>query len=44
MIGGSQFLKEEGYKHLTDEDKAEVDKYVGFPNASVAYTGKALGY
>ncbi|ALT46879.1 hypothetical protein LDE05_01590 [Lactobacillus delbrueckii subsp. bulgaricus] len=31
MIGGSQFLKEEGYKHLNDEDKAEVDKYVGFP-------------
>lgn len=28
-------MKEEGYKHLTDEDKAEVDKYVGFPNAAV---------
>lgn len=35
MIDGSQFLKEEVYKHLTDEDKAEVDKYVGFPNAAV---------
>ena len=35
MIGGSQLLKEEVYKHLTDEDKAEVDKYVGFPNAAV---------
>lgn len=31
MIGGSQFLKEEGYKHLNAEDKAEVDKYIGFP-------------
>ena len=35
MIGGSQFLKEEVYKHLDDSVKADVDKYVGFPNAAV---------
>ncbi|MBA1392491.1 mannitol-1-phosphate 5-dehydrogenase [Lactobacillus sp. XV13L] len=35
MIGGSQLLKEEVYKHLEDTDKAFADEYVGFPNAAV---------
>jgi mannitol-1-phosphate 5-dehydrogenase len=35
MIGGSQFLKKEVYKHLDDAAKADVDKYIGFPNAAV---------
>lgn len=35
MIGGSQHLKEEVYKHLDDSVKPEIDKYIGFPNAAV---------
>ena len=35
MIGGSEHLKEEVYKHLDDDIKPEVDKYIGFPNAAV---------
>ena len=35
MIGGSEHLKEEVYKHLDDDMKPEVDKYIGFPNAAV---------
>ena len=35
MIGGSEHLKEEVYKHLDDDVKPEIDKYIGFPNAAV---------
>ena len=35
MIGGSQLLKAEVYKHLEDTDKAFADEYIGFPNAAV---------
>ncbi|CCI85874.1 mannitol-1-phosphate 5-dehydrogenase [Lactobacillus pasteurii DSM 23907 = CRBIP 24.76] len=35
MIGGSEHLKEEVYKHLADDVKPEVDQYIGFPNAAV---------
>lgn len=35
MIGGSQLLKAEVYKHLKDTDKAFADEYIGFPNAAV---------
>lgn len=35
MIGGSQLLKAEVYKHLDDADKNFADKYIGFPNAAV---------
>lgn len=35
MIGGSQLLKAEVYKHLKDTDKAFTDEYIGFPNAAV---------
>lgn len=35
MIGGSQFLKEEVYKHLSADDKAFADENIGFPNAAV---------
>lgn len=35
MIGGSQHLKDEVYKHLDDAVKPEIDKYIGFPNAAV---------
>ncbi|MEK3646372.1 mannitol-1-phosphate 5-dehydrogenase [Aeribacillus sp. FSL M8-0235] len=35
MIGGSQLLKEEVDKSLTDEEKQKLDQYVGFPNAAV---------
>jgi len=35
MIGGSQFLKGEVYKHLSDDDKRFADEYIGFPNAAV---------
>ncbi|BDR59977.1 mannitol-1-phosphate 5-dehydrogenase [Lactobacillus xylocopicola] len=35
MIGGSQLLKQEVYKHLEDSDKTFADKYIGFPNAAV---------
>ena len=35
MIGGSEHLKEEVYKHLDDATKVKVDKFIGFPNAAV---------
>ncbi|GEP19250.1 mtlD protein [Pediococcus argentinicus] len=35
MIGGSQFLKGEVYKTLSDDDKKFADEYIGFPNAAV---------
>ncbi|RMI77520.1 mannitol-1-phosphate 5-dehydrogenase [Streptococcus iniae] len=35
MIGGSQFLLEEVSKYLTEDNKAYLDHYVGFPNAAV---------
>lgn len=35
MIGGSEHLKEEVYKHLDDSVKSDVDQYIGFPNAAV---------
>ncbi len=35
MIGGSQFLKNEVYKHLDEATKAFADEYIGFPNAAV---------
>jgi mannitol-1-phosphate 5-dehydrogenase len=35
MIGGSSFLKEKVYEHLTDEEKATFDRLYGFPNSAV---------
>ncbi len=35
MIGGSQLLKTEVYKHLKTDVKNFADEYVGFPNAAV---------
>ena len=35
MIGGSQHLKAEVYKHLDNKSKTFVDTYIGFPNAAV---------
>ncbi|WP_099974519.1 mannitol-1-phosphate 5-dehydrogenase [Lactobacillus terrae] len=35
MIGGSQFLKDEVYKYLSDENKQFANKFIGFPNAAV---------
>lgn len=35
MIGGSEHLKEEVYKHLDDAIKVKVDKFISFPNAAV---------
>ncbi|MDA5388424.1 mannitol-1-phosphate 5-dehydrogenase [Loigolactobacillus backii] len=35
MIGGSQFLKTEVYKHLNADEQKYADAYVGFPNAAV---------
>ena len=35
MIGGSQFLFEKVQGFLSDEDKAYVEQYIGFPNAAV---------
>ncbi len=35
MIGGSQFLKTEVYKHLDAATKVFADEYIGFPNAAV---------
>lgn len=35
MIGGSQFLKQEVYKHLNDAEQAYANEYIGFPNAAV---------
>jgi mannitol-1-phosphate 5-dehydrogenase len=35
MIGGSRFLFSAVEKHLSDEDRRYVERYVGFPNAAV---------
>lgn len=35
MIGGSEFLFTEVKKHLSNEDLAYVEEFVGFPNAAV---------
>jgi mannitol-1-phosphate 5-dehydrogenase len=35
MIGGSAFLKEKVYEHLSDEEKTLFDKRFSFPNAAV---------
>ncbi|MCL2114089.1 MAG: mannitol-1-phosphate 5-dehydrogenase [Streptococcaceae bacterium] len=35
MIGGSEFLLEKVTPFLTDEDKAYVAEFIGFPNAAV---------
>ncbi|MDN6290572.1 MAG: mannitol-1-phosphate 5-dehydrogenase [Tetragenococcus koreensis] len=35
MIGGSDFLKGEVLKHLSDEDIEYLNTYIGFPNAAV---------
>ncbi len=35
MIGGSEKLKEYVTKDLTTDEKATIEKYVGFPNAAV---------
>ncbi|WP_416353057.1 mannitol-1-phosphate 5-dehydrogenase [Agrilactobacillus fermenti] len=35
MIGGSQFLKGEVYKHLDATGQQFADQYIGFPNAAV---------
>ncbi|MGO2722635.1 MAG: mannitol-1-phosphate 5-dehydrogenase [Lactobacillus sp.] len=35
MIGGSEHLKAEVYKHLADDVKPVIDQYIGFPNAAV---------
>lgn len=35
MIGGSDFLKGEVVKHLSEIEVQYVDKYIGFPNAAV---------
>lgn len=34
-VGASEILKEEVFKYLTDEEKIQADKYIGFPNSSV---------
>lgn len=35
MIGGSAFLKEKVYEHLTEEEKNKFDLLYGFPNSAV---------
>ena len=35
MIEGSDFLKQEIFKYLSEEDQDFVNKYVGFPNSAV---------
>lgn len=35
VIGGSSLLKECVYEHLSEDEKKEVNKRVGFPNAAV---------
>ncbi|MDO4814926.1 MAG: mannitol-1-phosphate 5-dehydrogenase [Gemella sp.] len=35
MIEGTNFLKGEIFKHLSEEEQAFVEKYVGFPNSAV---------
>ena len=35
MIGGSAFLKEKVYEHLSENEKMQFDKHFSFPNAAV---------
>jgi mannitol-1-phosphate 5-dehydrogenase len=35
MIGGSAFLKEKVYEHLTEEERNKFDSLYGFPNSAV---------
>ena len=35
MIGGSAFLKEKVYEHLSEEEKTQFTKHFSFPNAAV---------
>lgn len=35
MIGGSSFLKKHVVEHLSEEEKAELEMYCGFPNCAV---------
>ncbi len=35
MIGGSAFLKEKVYEHLTEEERNSFDSLYGFPNSAV---------
>ncbi len=35
MVGGTDFLKEKIYEHLSEEEKAQFDKVYSFPNAAV---------
>ena len=35
MIGGSAFLKEKVYEHLTEEEQNKFDSLYGFPNSAV---------
>ena len=35
MISGSEFLKTEVFKHLSEQEQDFVNKYVGFPNSAV---------
>ncbi|WP_246943750.1 mannitol-1-phosphate 5-dehydrogenase [Bacillus pinisoli] len=35
MIGGSAFLKEKVYEHLTQDEKSQFDELFAFPNAAV---------
>ena len=35
MISGSDFLKTEVFKHLSEQEQEFVNKYVGFPNSAV---------
>ena len=35
MISGSDFLKTEVFKHLSEQEQEFVSKYVGFPNSAV---------
>lgn len=35
MVGGTSFLKEKVYNHLTQEEKTTIDNLFGFPDAAV---------
>lgn len=35
MVGGTSFLKEKVYEHLTQEEKTTFDNLFGFPDAAV---------
>lgn len=35
MIEGTSFLKQEIFKHLSEEEQSFVEQYVGFPNSAV---------